>query len=118
MTVVYQLEEPGGSFVRAVVERRPVGPEDVRVALRYCGICHSDLVAASNKLGEGLFPMVPGHEMVGEVVEVGESVQGICLGDKVGIGCIADSCRQCGPCEADDEHPLFPCALSPGGAPA
>ena len=65
MTVAYQLEEAGTRLSRTTIERRPLGPRDVRLDLKFCGICHSDIVAASDKLGGGIFPMVPGHEMVG-----------------------------------------------------
>ena len=60
MTVAYQLEEAGTRLSRTTIERRPLGPRDVRLDLKFCGICHSDLVAASDKLGGGMFPMVPG----------------------------------------------------------
>ena len=79
MTVAYQLEEAGTRLSRTTVERRPLGPRDVRLDLKFCGICHSDLVAASDKLGGGMFPMVPGHEMVGTVSEMGAEVQGCLL---------------------------------------
>ena len=95
MTVAYQLTSAGTSFTRTTVERRPLGPRDVHLDLQFCGICHSDLVAASNKLGGGMYPMVPGHEMVGIVTEVGADVEGVSVGDAVGVGCIADSCRVC-----------------------
>ena len=104
MTVAYQVEQAGTSLSRTSVERRPLGPRDVRLDLRYCGICHSDLVAASDKLGGGMFPMVPGHEMVGIVAELGAEVTGVQVGDAVGVGCIADSCRSCSSCDAGDEH--------------
>ena len=76
MTVAYQLEEAGTSLSRTTIDRRPLGPRDVRLDLKFCGICHSDLVATSDKLGGGIFPMVPGHEMVGTVSEMGAEVQG------------------------------------------
>ena len=104
MTVAYQLEVPGTAFSRTTVERRPLGPRDVRLDLQYCGICHSDLVAASNKLGGGMYPMVPGHEMVGIVTDLGSDVDGVAVGDVVGVGCIADSCRACQSCSVGDEH--------------
>lgn len=104
MTVAYQLTSAGTSFSRTTVERRPLGPRDVHLDLQFCGICHSDLVAASNKLGGGMYPMVPGHEMVGIVTEVGADVEGVSVGDAVGVGCIADSCRVCKSCSAGDEH--------------
>ena len=88
MTVAYQLEEAGTRLSRTAIERRPLGPRDVRLDLRFCGICHSDLVAASDKLGGGIFPMVPGHEMVGTVSEMGAEVQGVSVGDTVGVGAL------------------------------
>ena len=60
MTVAYQLKQAGTSLSKTTVERRPLGPRDVRLELKYCGICHSDLVAAGDKLGGGMYPMVPG----------------------------------------------------------
>ena len=102
MTVAYQLTEAGTRLNRTTFERRPLGPRDVRLALKYCGICHSDLVAASDKLGGGIYPMVPGHEMVGVVTEMGAEVSGVSIGDSVGVGCIADSCRTCASCESRD----------------
>ena len=104
MTVAYQVEQAGTSLSRTSIERRPLGPRDVRLDLKYCGICHSDLVAASDKLGGGMFPMVPGHEMIGIVAELGKEVKGVQVGDAVGVGCIADSCRNCSSCESGDEH--------------
>ena len=77
MTVAYQLTEAGTLLSRTTVERRPLGPRDVRLDLKFCGICHSDLVAASDKLGGGMFPMVPGHEMVGVITEMGTDVTGV-----------------------------------------
>ena len=104
MTVAYQLTEAGTGLSRTTVERRPLGLRDVRLDLQFCGICHSDLVAASDKLGGGLYPMVPGHEMVGLVAEVGSEVQGVAVGAAMGVGCIADSCRSCTACDSGDEH--------------
>ena len=104
MAVAYQLEEAGTCLSRTTIERRQLGPRDVRLDLKFCGICHSDLVAASDKLGGGIFPMVPGHEMVGTVSEMGAEVQGMSVGDTVGVGCIADSCRSCHSCDTGDEH--------------
>ncbi len=104
MTVAYQLTEAGMRLSRTTVERRPLGPRDVRLALQYCGICHSDLVAASDKLGGGIYPMVPGHEIVGTVTEMGDKVRGVSIGEAVGVGCIADSCRTCSSCKSGDEH--------------
>ena len=104
MTVAYQVEKAGTRLSRTTMERRSFGARDVRVDLKFCGICHSDLMAASDKLGDRIFPMVPGHEMVGVVSEIGAEVQGVSVSDKVGVGCIADNCRKCHACDTDDEH--------------
>ena len=104
MTVAYQIKEADAQLSRTIIERRPLGSRDVRIDLKFCGICHSDLVAASDKLGGGIFPMVPGHEMVGTITEMGREVEGFAIGDAVGIGCVADSCRTCDSCDMGDEH--------------
>jgi len=104
MTIAYQLDTAGAAFRRTEIERRPLGPRDVHLDLQFCGICRSDLVAASNKLGGGMYPMVPGHEMIGIVTEIGADVEGVAVGDAVGVGCIADSCRVCKSCSVGDEH--------------
>jgi uncharacterized zinc-type alcohol dehydrogenase-like protein len=78
--------------------RRPVGPRDVRVAIDYCGICHSDVHTVRGEWGPITYPLVPGHEIVGRVAEVGSAVTRWQVGDRVGVGCMVASCRQCGPC--------------------
>jgi uncharacterized zinc-type alcohol dehydrogenase-like protein len=79
-------------------ERRDVGPHDVLITISHCGICHSDIHQARNEWGISLFPMVPGHEIVGTVAQVGTAVAGFKIGDRAGVGCFVDSCRTCGPC--------------------
>ncbi|MGE0645002.1 MAG: NAD(P)-dependent alcohol dehydrogenase [Nitrospira sp.] len=79
-------------------ERRDVGPQDVLITISHCGICHSDIHQARDEWGISLFPMVPGHEIVGTVSQVGPSVRAFKIGDRVGVGCFVDSCRTCGPC--------------------
>jgi len=100
----YAVQEQGAALEPITIERRAPGPEDVLVELQYCGICHTDLVVGNNETGIARYPVVPGHEMVGRVVETGGSVTDLQVGDIVGVGCIADSCRQCQPCEADEEQ--------------
>ena len=80
------------------ITRRPTGPGDVRIEIAYCGVCHSDLHQVRAEWAGTLFPCVPGHEIVGRVAEVGTKVTGFKPGDLVGVGCIVDSCRQCGEC--------------------
>lgn len=79
-------------------ERREPGPNDVQIDIHYCGVCHSDLHQVRDEWGGSLFPMVPGHEIVGKVVKVGANVQRFKAGDSVGVGCMVDSCRECSSC--------------------
>jgi uncharacterized zinc-type alcohol dehydrogenase-like protein len=85
---------------RTTIERRPVGEFDVLIDIKYAGICHSDIHQAREGWGEAIFPMVPGHEIAGVVAEVGPGVTRHAVGDRVGVGCFVDSCRECGPCRA------------------
>jgi uncharacterized zinc-type alcohol dehydrogenase-like protein len=86
------------------IERRKPGPHDLLVDILYCGICHSDIHQARGEWGASVFPMVPGHEIVGTVVEAGNNVERWKVGDPVGIGCFVDSCRECEPCTAGEEQ--------------
>jgi alcohol dehydrogenase (NADP+) len=80
-------------------ERREVGPTDVLIDIEYCGVCHSDLHQVKDEWGGSLFPMVPGHEIVGRVSKVGDKVRGFKVGDRAGVGCMVDSCRSCDSCK-------------------
>lgn len=80
-------------------ERRDPRPDDVEIEILYCGVCHSDLHMARNDWGWSFYPIVPGHEIIGRVVGVGRDVSRFKPGDKVGIGCMVDSCQHCAPCE-------------------
>jgi len=80
-------------------ERREVGPHDVQFAIDFCGVCHSDLHQIKDEWGGGLFPMVPGHEIVGRVTAVGSHVTKFKVGDLAGTGCLVDSCRVCDNCQ-------------------
>ncbi len=92
-------------------QRRAPLANDVVIDILYCGICHSDIHQARNEWGSSSFPMVPGHEIVGVVSQVGSAVSRFKLGDKVGVGCLVDSCRTCSECqdglEQYCEHPVF-----------
>jgi uncharacterized zinc-type alcohol dehydrogenase-like protein len=79
-------------------ERRDVGPHDVQIDILYCGVCHSDLHTARNEWKNTLYPSVPGHEIVGRIVAVGEHVTKFKAGDLAGVGCMVDSCQQCSSC--------------------
>ncbi len=85
-------------------ERREVGPHDVQFDILYCGVCHSDLSQVTNEWFPGLFPMVPGHEIVGRVVKVGEHVKNFKVGDLAGTGCVVDSCQVCENCKQNMEQ--------------
>jgi uncharacterized zinc-type alcohol dehydrogenase-like protein len=80
-------------------KRRDVGKNDVKIKILFCGVCHSDLHFARNEWHFTVYPAVPGHEIVGQVVEVGSAVKDLVPGDQVGVGCMVDSCRSCASCK-------------------
>jgi uncharacterized zinc-type alcohol dehydrogenase-like protein len=86
------------------VDRRDPGPLDVAIDIMYCGVCHSDLHQARDEWGGSIFPMVPGHEILGKVTRVGDKVKKFKVGDLVGVGCLVDSCRECSQCQRDKEQ--------------
>lgn len=100
----YAANDASSPLVPFRFERRDTGPHDVRIEILYCGVCHSDLHQARNDWSNSLYPMVPGHEIVGRVVEVGAQVTKLKVGDIAGVGCMVDSCRQCSACNADLEQ--------------
>jgi alcohol dehydrogenase (NADP+) len=85
-------------------ERRDPGPKDVAIDITFCGICHSDIHQARNEWGNAIFPMVPGHEIVGVVAAVGSDVTKFKVGDAAAIGVMVDSCRECPSCRAGEEQ--------------
>ena len=97
-TRAFVCDDPTSRFRLSRIERRETGPRDVRIEILYCGVCHSDLHTARNEWGNTLYPAVPGHEIVGRVVEAGTAVSSFRVGDHVGVGCIVDSCRDCASC--------------------
>ncbi|MFD7437899.1 NAD(P)-dependent alcohol dehydrogenase [Streptomyces sp. NPDC059861] len=106
MTTVtaYAAPAPKAPLERTTIERREVGEFDVLIDIKYAGICHSDIHQAREGWGEAIFPMVPGHEIAGVVAEVGTGVTGFAVGDRVGVGCMVDSCRECDNCKAGLEQ--------------
>lgn len=86
------------------VERRDVGPHDVLIEIRFAGICHSDISNARSEWGPSTYPLVPGHEIAGVVTEVGSEVTRHAVGDRVGVGCMVNSCRECAPCLRGEEQ--------------
>lgn len=86
------------------VERREPRANDVVIAILYCGICHSDIHSARNEWGSAQYPLVPGHEIVGRILAIGDGVSQHRVGDLVGVGCLVDSCRTCTSCDDDLEQ--------------
>jgi uncharacterized zinc-type alcohol dehydrogenase-like protein len=100
-----QASAPDENLQRVTIERRELRPDDVAVKISFCGVCHSDLHALHTPAAQGgTFPLVPGHEFVGEVTAVGSQVQDFQVGDGVAVGNIVDSCGVCVMCRADQEN--------------
>ena len=92
-------QSPTSKFSKGEMPLREVGPTSVAIKILFSGICHSDIHQARNEWFEGIFPMVPGHEILGEVTAVGDSVKKFSVGDRVGVGTFVDSCRECEYCK-------------------
>lgn len=101
MTTTRGIAAPraGAPLEAFTFERREPGDQDVQIEILYSGICHSDIHAARGEWGEALYPMVPGHEIVGRVTRVGKKVKRFKTGDLAGVGCFVDSCRACASCK-------------------
>lgn len=95
----YAAQSPTTDLAPWSFERREVGPHDVQFEILFCGVCHSDLHQIKNDWFPGIFPMVPGHEIVGKVTKVGDHVKKFKVGDLAGTGCLVDSCRECENCK-------------------
>lgn len=95
----YAAQSPTSNLAPWNFERRDVGPNDVQFDILYCGVCHSDLHQIKNEWFPGIFPMVPGHEIVGKVIRVGQKVKKFKPGDLAAVGCLVDSCRTCNNCK-------------------
>jgi uncharacterized zinc-type alcohol dehydrogenase-like protein len=91
----------GAPLVPHEITRRDVRDRDVQIEITHCGVCHSDVHQARDEWGGGIFPMVPGHEIVGRVVKVGPSVTRFAPGELAGVGCMVDSCGTCASCRRD-----------------
>jgi uncharacterized zinc-type alcohol dehydrogenase-like protein len=91
-------------FEKTTIQRRDLGPRDVLIKIAYAGICHSDIHTAREEWGEAIFPLVPGHEIAGVVQDIGSAVAKYAVGDRVGVGCMVDSCRECVNCLAGEEQ--------------
>ncbi|MGI8811846.1 MAG: NAD(P)-dependent alcohol dehydrogenase [Pyrinomonadaceae bacterium] len=94
----YAVDGPEAGFKIFDFERREVGPKDVAIEIMFCGICHSDIHQVKGEWGNSTYPMVPGHEIVGRVTNVGSEVSKFSVGDIAGVGCFAGSCGKCESC--------------------
>lgn len=95
----YAAESSVSGLMPFTFERREPGEYDVLIKILYCGICHSDVHQVRNEWGSSIYPMVPGHEIVGKVIRVGAKVKRFIMNDSVGVGCMVDSCGSCHSCQ-------------------
>ncbi len=86
------------------IQRRATGKDDIKIDITYCGVCHSDIHMARNDWKGASYPVVPGHEIIGRVLEIGANVSAHKVGDLVGVGCMVDSCQTCSSCQQDLEQ--------------
>lgn len=100
----YAAQTPTAPLAPMTFNRRAPRPDDVVIDILYCGVCHSDIHQARNEWGIAVYPLMPGHEIVGRVTEVGPKVTRHKVGDLVGVGCMVDSCQHCEACAADLEQ--------------
>jgi len=98
-TPAYAAAAAGKPLGPYTITRREPGPRDVLIDILFCGVCHSDIHQARDEWGGAIFPMVPGHEIVGRVKQIGKAVTKVAVGDLVGVGCMVDSCGECDPCK-------------------
>jgi alcohol dehydrogenase (NADP+) len=103
-TFGYAAFDPARPLAPYAFERRALRADDVAMEILYCGVCHSDLHTARNDWGWSYYPIVPGHEIVGRVIEVGDAVTRYRVGDHVAVGCMVDSCQHCDQCHAGEEQ--------------
>lgn len=100
----YGVKKSGDKLEELKIERRELKKNDVEIDIHYCGVCHSDIHHVEGDWGDIPTPAVPGHEIVGLVKSVGSDVKKFKVGDKVGVGCMVDSCQTCNPCKDDLEQ--------------
>ncbi|MGI8653626.1 MAG: NAD(P)-dependent alcohol dehydrogenase [Pyrinomonadaceae bacterium] len=101
----YATQSPTSDLEPFSFERRTPGAHDVLIEILYCGVCHSDIHQARNEWQNSVYPMVPGHEIVGRVTQTGSEVTRFKEGDLAGVGCFVDSCRVCDNCkEGEEQH--------------
>ena len=107
-TPAYAAQSATAPLTQFSIDRREPGPHDVKIEILYCGVCHSDLHTARGEWAGTKYPCVPGHEIVGRVTAVGPQVTKVKVGDRVGVGCMVDSCGECESCRAGLEQYCYP----------
>jgi len=100
----YAAQSAGTPLAPFAFERRELRPNDIAMEILYCGVCHTDLHQARNDWGWSMYPIVPGHEIVGRVSSVGSGVTRYKIGDAVAVGCMVDSCQHCDQCQKGEEQ--------------
>ncbi|KUE84818.1 hydroxyacid dehydrogenase [Cupriavidus necator] len=101
----YGAHEAHSDLIPMHIARRDLRADDVAIAIAYCGVCHSDLHCVHNDWGTTIYPVVPGHEIIGHVTAVGSAVTQYKVGDRVAVGCLVDSCQECAPCaDGEEQH--------------
>jgi len=100
----YAAPSATGDLVPTTIERRDAGAHDVLIEIKYAGICHSDIHTVRGDWGPQTYPLAPGHEIAGIVTEVGPAVTKHAVGDRVGVGCMVNSCGECANCQAGEEQ--------------
>jgi len=100
----YAVKSPASAFEPFDFSRRDIGPYDVHIQILFCGICHSDIHQAKDEWGGSIYPMVPGHEIVGKIVNVGNKVSKFKIDDIAGVGCFVDSCGNCHNCQQSEQQ--------------
>ena len=103
-TIGYAAQSADAPLAPFAFERRELRPNDVAMEILYCGVCHTDLHQARNDWGRSMYPLVPGHEIVGRVIGVGREVTRHKVGDAVAVGCMVDSCQHCDQCRKGEEQ--------------
>ncbi|SIS90148.1 NAD(P)-dependent alcohol dehydrogenase [Neptunomonas antarctica] len=104
VTKAYAAQTATSKMAPLNIQRRTLRPDDVAIDILYCGVCHSDIHQAENDWGNSIYPVVPGHEIIGRVTSIGPNVTQYKVGDIVGVGCMVDSCCSCSSCHAGLEQ--------------
>ncbi|MFA7553333.1 MAG: NAD(P)-dependent alcohol dehydrogenase [Spongiibacteraceae bacterium] len=103
-TKAYAIQSSDSPVAPFTIQRRQLRPDDVAIDILYCGVCHTDIHFAENDWGNSVYPVVPGHEIIGRVSAIGDAVNSFKAGDLVGVGCMVDSCGSCSACSHDLEQ--------------